>query len=121
MYNEYPLMGYSFIPENYGENGFLDPFENPASAQFHHRHIALFTTIFVLIYCYRNYTQSSDGIVKKYSLLMSAIVCFQFFLGIFTLINMVPIYLGALHQTGAVILFILLTIIMHRLNVVRIN
>ena len=36
MYNEYPLMGYSFIPENYGENGFLDPFENPASAQFHH-------------------------------------------------------------------------------------
>ena len=121
MYNEYPLMGYSFIPENYGENGFLDPFENPASAQFHHRHIALFTTICVLIYCYRNYTQSSDEIVKKYSLFMSAIVCFQFFLGIFTLINMVPIYLGALHQTGAVILFIFLTIIMHRLNVVRIN
>ena len=121
MYNEYPLMGYSFIPENYGENGFLDPFENPASAQFHHRHIALFTTICVLIYCYRNYTQSSDVIVKKYSLFMSAIVCFQFFLGIFTLINMVPIYLGALHQTGAVILFIFLTIIMHRLNIIRIN
>ena len=121
MYNEYPLMGYSFIPENYGENGFLDPFENPASAQFHHRHIALFTTICVLIYCYRNYTHSSDSIVKKYSLFMSAIVCFQFFLGIFTLINMVPIYLGALHQTGAVILFIFLTIIMHRLNIIRIN
>ena len=121
MYNEYPLMGYSFIPENYGENGFLDPFENPASAQFHHRHIALFTTICVLIYCYRNYTQSSDAIVKKYSLFMSAIVCFQFFLGIFTLINMVPIYLGVLHQTGAVILFIFLTIIMHRLNIIRIN
>ena len=52
---------------------------------------------------------------------MSAIVCFQFFLGILTLINMVPIFLGALHQTGAVILFISLTIIMHRLNVTKIN
>ena len=121
MYNEYPLMGYRLIPENYGEYGILDPFENPASAQFHHRHIALFTTICVLIYCYRNYTQSSDGIVKKYSLFMSAIVCFQFFLGIFTLINMVPIFLGAVHQTGAVILFISLTIIMHRLNRTKIN
>ena len=52
---------------------------------------------------------------------MSTIVCFQFFLGIFTLVNMVPIYLGALHQTGAVILFIFLTIIMHRLNIIRIH
>ena len=52
---------------------------------------------------------------------MSAIVCFQFLLGIFTLINMVPIYLGALHQTGAVILFISLIIIMHRLNMTKVN
>ena len=121
MYNEYPLMGYSLIPENYGEYGFFDPFENPASAQFHHRHVALFTTIFILIYCYKNYTNYSDKIVKKCSLFMCAIVCFQFLLGIFTLINMVPIYLGALHQTGAVILFITLTIIMHRLNITSIN
>ncbi len=121
MYNEYPLMGHSFIPENYGENGFLDPFENPASAQFHHRHIALFTTVCVLIYCYRNFTQSNDKIVKNCSLFMSAIVCSQFLLGIFTLINMVPVYLGALHQTGAVILFISLTVIMHRLNIIKIN
>ena len=121
MYNEYPLMGYRLIPENYGEYGFLDPFENPASAQFHHRHIALLTTICILIYCYKNCTQSSDKVVKKFSLFMSAIVCFQFFLGIFTLINMVPVHLGALHQTGAVILFISLTIIMHRLNIIKVN
>ncbi len=121
MYNEYPLMGYRLIPENYGEYGFLDPFENPASAQFHHRHIALFTTVCILIYCYRNYTQSSDKVVKKFSIFMSAILCFQFSLGIFTLINMVPVYLGALHQTGAVILFIFLTIIMHKLNVIKIS
>ena len=121
MYNEYPLMGYSLIPENYGEYGILDPFENPASAQFHHRHIALFTTICILIYCYKNYTRSSDKIVKKCSMFMSAIVFCQFFLGIFTLINMVPVYLGALHQTGAVILFISLIAIMHRINIINIK
>ena len=121
MYNEYPLMGYRLIPENYGEYGFLDPFENPASAQFHHRHIALFTTICILIYCYRNHTQTSDKVVKKFSVFMSTIVCFQFFLGIFTLINMVPVSLGALHQTGAVILFISLTVKMHRLNIIKTN
>ena len=121
MYNEYPLMGYSLIPETYGEYGYLDPFENPASAQFHHRHIALLTTICILIYCYKNFKKSSDKIVKKCSMFMSAIVCFQFLLGIFTLINMVPVYLGALHQTGAVILFISLTIMMHRLNMTKIN
>ena len=121
MYNEYPLMGYSLIPETYGEYGYLDPFENPASAQFHHRHIALLTTVCILIYCYRNFKKSSDKIVKKCSLFMSAMVFFQFLLGIFTLINMVPIYLGALHQTGAVILFIFLIIIMHRLNMTKVN
>ena len=119
MYNEYPLMGYRLIPETYGEYGFLDPFENPASAQFHHRHIALLTTICILIYCYRNYAHNSDKVIKNFSLIMIAMVCFQFFLGIFTLINMVPLYLGALHQTGAVVIFISLTIIMHRLNIIK--
>ncbi|MDC3072298.1 COX15/CtaA family protein, partial [bacterium] len=121
MYNEYPMMGYKLIPENYGEYGFLDPFENPASAQFHHRHIALLTTICILIYCYINFTQSSDIFVKKCSLLIGTIVCSQFFLGIYTLLNMVPVYLGALHQSGAVLLFISITIIMHRLNLIKTN
>ena len=121
MYNEYPLMGYSLIPENYGEYGILDPFENPASAQFHHRHIALFTTLCIIVYCCKNYIQSNDKIVKNCSIFMITIVCSQFFLGIFTLINMVPVYLGALHQTGAVILLISLTVIMHRLNMIKIN
>ena len=60
MYNEYPLMGDGLIPENYGEYKLLDPFENPASAQFHHRHLALFTTLCALCYCYNNYFKNDD-------------------------------------------------------------
>ena len=119
MYNEYPFMGDSLIPENYGEYKLLDPFENPASAQFHHRHLALFTTLCTLFYCYKYYFESEDKKVKKLSLLISIVVCSQFMLGIITLINMVPVYLGAIHQTGAVILFISLICSMHRLNLIE--
>ena len=53
---------------------------------------------------------------KKMAIFLSCVVCFQFLLGIVTLINMVPVHLGALHQTGALILFIGFTISMHRNN-----
>ena len=118
MYNEYPLMGDGLIPENYGEYKLLDPFENPASAQFHHRHLALFTTLCALFYCYDNYFNNDDNKIKKMSLIISIIICSQFLLGIITLVNMVPVYLGALHQTGAVILLISLVCSMHRLNLI---
>ena len=118
MYNEYPLMGSGLIPENYGEYKLLDPFENPASAQFHHRHLALFTTFCALFYCYKNYSNSVDNKVRKISLLIPIIVCSQFLLGVITLVNMVPVYLGALHQTGAVILLILFICSMHRINLI---
>jgi len=32
------------------------------------------------------------------------------------LVNMVPVYLGALHQTGAVILFLAVIKLIHKLN-----
>jgi heme A synthase len=48
LYNEYPLMGSGLIPIEYGEQGLFDPFENPASAQFHHRWIAVLAVLAVL-------------------------------------------------------------------------
>lgn len=114
MYNEYPLMGNSFIPENYGEYYLLDPFENPASAQFHHRHLALLTLISIIIFAFKNYRICNDLKMRKIVLLMGIIVTFQFLLGIITLINMVPVHLGALHQTGAILLFLFVTVGIHR-------
>ena len=114
MYNEYPLMGEGFVPENYGEYNFLDPFENPASAQFHHRHLGLFTMLTILFFGFKNFNATNDLRMRKIILLMGITVFFQFLLGIVTLINMVPIHLGALHQTGAVILFLIVTAGIHR-------
>ena len=47
LYNEDPLMGDGLIPVEYGENGLSDPFDNPASAQFHHRWIAVLAVLAV--------------------------------------------------------------------------
>merc|ERR1711991_1284946 len=47
LYNEYPLMGDGLVPVEYGENGLSDPFDNPASAQFHHRWIAVLAVLAV--------------------------------------------------------------------------
>ena len=116
MYNEYPMMGGKLIPENYGEYKLLDPFENPASAQFHHRHLALFTLICTLIFSYKSHKKSEDPKMKKIALYIPVIILVQFLLGIITLINMVPVHLGALHQAVAIILFLAVTYSMHRNN-----
>ena len=117
MYNEYPLMGDRLIPENYGKYKLLDPFENPASAQFHHRHLAFLTMVSVLIYSFKSYNSNYDLKSKRIAIFLACVVCFQFLLGVITLINMVPVHLGVLHQTGAVILFLGFAISMHRNNI----
>ncbi len=101
LYNEYPLMGSGIIPIEYGEEGLFDPFENPASAQFHHRWIAVvaFLAVFSLTF---NAIKSNVSIGAAY-VAMTAIVA-QFLLGITTLLHGVPVALGGLHQAGAVIL-----------------
>ena len=101
LYNHYPLMGDGFVPAEYGEKGLSDPFENPASAQFHHRWIALIATVGV-IYLWR--CALSAGVAVRRAYLMIVIVFGQFALGILTLINAAPVHLGAMHQTGALLL-----------------
>ena len=101
LYNEYPLMGESLVPVEYGEEGLSDPFDNPASAQFHHRWIAVLAVIGVLSIWRRAHRQRA---LAKRGALVGAIVLGQFTLGIITLLNGVPVWMGAAHQLGAVLL-----------------
>jgi cytochrome c oxidase assembly protein subunit 15 len=100
LYNEYPLMGDGLLPVEYGEAGTRDAFENPASAQFHHRWIAALTFAAVLalgVRAWRNGRKWMGGAVL-------GAVTLQFLLGIATLLHGVPVSLGGMHQAGAVIL-----------------
>ena len=103
VYNTFPYMGDSIIPIEYGNLGFIDPFENPVTAQFHHRLLASITLIIIIIYSILYIIRNPINL--RILLLLFAIVC-QFIIGIFTLLYSVPIALGAMHQFGGVLLFL---------------
>ena len=103
VYNNFPYMGDSIIPIEYGTLGLIDPFENPVSAQFHHRLLASITLIIIVLYSI-NYIMKNP-INLRILILLFAIIC-QFIIGVFTLLYSVPITLGAMHQFGGVLLFL---------------
>ena len=112
VYNEYPMMGEGLVPVEYGEAGLSDPFENPASAQFHHRILALIA-VAAIIGLWVNARKNGLGITAH---LMLACVAGQFALGLTTLLLYVPVWAGALHQLGAVLLLGSVTIVLHQLS-----
>ena len=101
LYNEYPLMGEGLVPIEYGEEGLSDPFDNPASAQFHHRWIAVLALIGVISLWRRAHKTPA---LRHRGLIVGIIVLCQFALGIITLLHGVPVWMGAAHQLGAVLL-----------------
>ncbi len=113
-YNTYPLMDEKFFPDQYGSLGLLDPFENPGSAQFHHRHLGFIAFAFLIIFFLKNYKDYKI----RFRLLCSLILCgAQFGIGIFILLNYIPLAFASLHQSIAVILILLLTSIIHTQNI----
>ena len=112
LYNEYPLMGDGLVPVEYGENGFFDPFDNPATAQFHHRWIAVLAVLAVAGLWVSGLRKGLGGLVH----IMAVSVIIQFLLGLTTLLLGVPVWAGALHQAGAVLLLSVVLIVTHRLQ-----
>ena len=112
LYNEYPLMGDGLIPVEYGEKGLFDPFNNPASAQFHHRWIAVLAVLAVAGLWVSGLQKGLGGLVH----IMAVSVIIQFLLGMTTLLLGVPVWAGALHQAGAVLLLSVVLIVTHRLQ-----
>ena len=82
--------------------GIIDAFENPASAQFHHRLLALVVVLGVISIARRAIASGLEG--RGYAML--AAVAVQFLLGVLTLLYAVTVSLGTLHQAGAALLLI---------------
>ena len=114
MYNTYPLMNDSFFPIDYLSLGFLDPFENPGSAQFHHRHLGLISVISIGIFFVKN---SYKKKVLFELLFLIVLIIVQFLLGIYILLNYVPNLNASLHQIGAVLISLTMIKIIHTLNI----
>jgi cytochrome c oxidase assembly protein subunit 15 len=101
-YNSYPLMDGELVPEGYA---LLSPwianlFENVAAVQFNHRLLTALTALGALYLWIRS--RRSDC-RRPFDLLL-LLVAVQFGLGIAALLAAVPVWLGALHQAGAILL-----------------
>jgi heme a synthase len=106
-YNTWPLMDGRLIPNGLGTLSpwYLNLFENITAVQFNHRLIAYVVTGVVLWHGLSLIRTADDERLRQSAGLLIAAVLAQVVLGIWTLLAVVPVWLGIIHQSGAAILF----------------
>jgi cytochrome c oxidase assembly protein subunit 15 len=114
-YNSFPLMDGRWIPEGLLilEPIWRNPFENVTLVQFNHRWLAIITVLAVLMLGIKAVGAPIPTRARAAVLATVAAVLAQAVLGIATLILVVPVALGAAHQSGALLLIGVLTWAVH--------
>jgi len=109
VYNTWPSMGGELFPHDLLaiEPWYHNPFENPVMAQFNHRLIAYAVVALVAVDAWRTFSAETGSARRFSSGLLVAGVLAQAALGIWTLLEAVPLGLGIAHQSGAAILLAL--------------
>jgi len=104
VYNTFPLMAGSLIPKEILQSKtFSDFFYNQASVQFLHRCFGILIFSLSLVLAIWSYINKKVYIYKM--LTFSALTLLQVFLGVVTLLYVVPIDVALLHQALAFVLF----------------
>jgi len=106
-YNTFPLMDGQWVPDGLLDVSpvYLNFFENIATVQFEHRVLAIATFLSVVIFWLKARVEVLTIRARKAVNVLLGVAIIQVTLGIFTLLLVVPVSLGALHQLGAVTLF----------------
>lgn len=118
IYNTFPLMDGRVVPEDYGalRPWILNLFENVAAVQFDHRVLAMLTAAAALGLWLHARRLTLAPRARAAVTLVLAGTAGQFALGIAALVLVVPVWLGALHQAGAMILLALTLLALHLLR-----
>ena len=105
IYQTWPLMGYSYFPNDIILNEFISIFDfnNHSLVQFYHRNIAYLITIYILFLSFYIYKKKFKNLFYPLKLLIY-ILLLQIILGIFTLISGLNIFLASAHQISSVLL-----------------
>ncbi len=120
VYNTFPLMDGDLIPEGYGQvqPWWLNGFENVIAVQFNHRVLAVATVLASLaLWLWAGRLAIAADARRAFGML-SAMALVQAGLGISALLLVVPVWLGALHQAGAILLLTAALWALHRLRTV---
>jgi cytochrome c oxidase assembly protein subunit 15 len=78
--------------------------ENPGTVQFVHRMLAMTTGLILLALALRLRAATIGAELRKLETALFVVVALQIFLGVETVLNQVPVWLGALHQANAILL-----------------
>ncbi|MEE9364667.1 MAG: COX15/CtaA family protein [Cellulophaga sp.] len=90
--------------------------EGRSGVQFTHRYLAYLVVALIGILWFKSKKAILTNYQKNGILLVVAIVCIQFILGVLTLIYAVPLLLGVLHQIFAFFLLSAITFVLHRFS-----
>ncbi len=104
-FNTFPLMNGALIPEGYAalEPFWKNLFENIASVQFNHRLLASISLLLAGVLAWLGQKSPLKPALKRLFIITLLLILVQYSLGILTLINYVPLALGAVHQAAAVV------------------
>ena len=118
IYNTFPLMGGEWIPQGIGAltPWYQNMFENRVTVQFDHRVLAMTSAVLFIGWYVKGRTRFDDAAVTRSFKLIGMMVIIQVLLGISTLLLQVPVWLGAAHQAGALLLFTVVLINQHALS-----
>lgn len=116
-YNTYPLMDGAWIPEHITQLSLMHDkvFADVAFVQFIHRIGAIVVAVSCLALGWVGALNAPCSTRRSFSLLLLAL-CLQFFLGIATLVYVVPLPLASAHQMGALFLLSCLIYINYRIK-----
>ena len=118
IFNTFPKMDGAWIPPGLWALSpvYLNFFENMVTVQFDHRVLAIVTGTLLLIYWLISKFHEFDRSTSTSFNLVALMVIVQVMLGISTLLMHVPVWLGATHQAGALLLFTAVLFNMHKLS-----
>ena len=105
IYQTWPLMGDSYLPNDtllINFESYID-FNNRSLLQFYHRNLAYFIIFYLIILSIFIYRNKIKHLFKSLNYLLSILVL-QIFLGIFTLLSGLNIFLASAHQISSVLL-----------------
>ncbi|GER08517.1 heme A synthase [Iodidimonas muriae] len=114
-YNTWPMMDGRFVPASIMD---MAPFwrnfiDNTALVQFDHRLGAYVLFALSLSLLVRTILRREPGRAQAMAALLFGVLCVQITVGILTLLHMVPVALGAVHQGGALVVLAAVLAFLH--------
>ena len=107
IYNTWPLMGSSYIPDDSMISDFfsLTVFDNQSLVQFIHRNLAY---LIVIVYFYMLYFVLKNGNIHLGIpiFIIGISLLFQIFLGVLTILSGVKMLYASLHQINSIIIIL---------------